>query len=284
MHGGKRLRAALLLDCARQVGGTTTSSDVVTAAATIELLHLGTLIHDDVMDASLTRRGVPTVNAMQGDSVAGYVGLWTLSAAMAAMEQLPEYIYGRAEETLKAMCDGQFAEAMALGNADRSVDEYLTAIEGKTGSLFGLSSYVGARLCCDDIGHAEQGLSAATALGVAYQIVDDVFDLDPKGTESRGKPAGADVRAGVITLPVLLARDRDDSVGDLLTAVGKDPELATSILAVVRRTHADVSALEVAEAIIADALTDADASPLRPALSRFASSIRAHIEVGLQWE
>ncbi|MCC7077736.1 MAG: polyprenyl synthetase family protein [Acidimicrobiia bacterium] len=276
LDGGKRLRAGLLLDCAVAVGGSPRDAAVLDAAAVVELVHLGTLIHDDIMDGSLTRRGAPTVNAVHGNVAAGYAGLLTLSYAVGALEGLPDWAYGVTQETLAEMCEGQFAEAMSLHDPARSVADYLAAVEGKTGSLFGLAAYLGVRLGCGTTALAEDAREAARAVGVAYQIGDDLCDLDAASAARRGKPAGADLRAGVFTLPVLLARERAESVTELLDRIEVDPDVAAEVVTLVTHTHADDEARHMAEETMDAALDQTDVALAGP-LRRLAARVRSDL-------
>lgn len=276
LRGGKRLRAGLLLDCAAAVGGSLHDEAVVDAAAVVELVHLGTLIHDDIMDASLTRRDAPTVNAVHGNVAAGYAGLLALTCAVAALEGLPDWAYGVTQETLAEMCQGQFAEAMSLHDPARSVEDYLAAVEGKTAALFGLAAYLGVRLGGGTTALAEDARGAARSLGVAYQIADDVCDLDAASAARRGKPAGADLRAGVFTLPVLIARDQAAAVSELLGRVEVDPEIAGKVVMLVTHTNGDEIARHMAEEAMDSSLTQADAALVGP-LERLAARVHADL-------
>lgn len=276
LDGGKRLRAGLLLDCAVSVGGSARDAAVLDAAAVVELVHLGTLIHDDIMDGSLTRRGAPTVNAVHGNVAAGYAGLLMLAYAAETLEGLPGWAYGVTQEALAEMCEGQFAEAMSLHDPARSVADYLAAVEGKTGSLFGLAAYLGVRLGGGTTALAENAREAARALGVAYQIADDLCDLDAASAARRGKPAGADLRAGVFTLPVLLARDRMPAVAELLGRIEVDSDVAAEVVALVTHTRADDEARRMAEKTMDIALDQTDVALAGP-LGRVAERVRSDL-------
>jgi geranylgeranyl pyrophosphate synthase len=219
--GGKRLRPALVLLSSRAGEVGRPESDM--AAAAVELVHLATLYHDDVIDETDVRRGVPTVHAKWGVEVAVLAGdyLFAVGCILGATAggEVPKIL----ATALADVCEGQIAETQAIDNPDRSVDDYLQTIGRKTGALFRAACELGA--ATSGAGAAERAalVGYGQNLGAAFQLVDDVIDLvgDPYVT---GKTPGTDLKEGVFTLPVLLACARDRGLRDALASGERDLE------------------------------------------------------------
>src|SRR3989440_8292047 len=204
--GGKRIRPTLTLCAAYAVTNSAgpVSSDAVTGAVAIELVHQGSLYHDDVIDEAETRRGVPSVNARWSNIVAILAGDFLLARASALAARLGGDVAEILASTIAELCRGQVLELQHLFDVDRSEEGYGSAIEGKTASLFGTSCRVWGMVS----GVGEPTLDALTRygfhLGMCFQIVDDVLDIT--ATDAMlGKPAGQDLVEGVYTLPVIHA-------------------------------------------------------------------------------
>ena len=214
--GGKRIRPTLTLSAAYAAGGEgPAGADAVTGAVAIELVHQGSLYHDDVIDEAETRRGVPSVNARWSNIVAILAGDFLLARASALAARLGGDVAEILASTIAELCRGQVLELQHLFDVDRSEEGYSSAIEGKTASLFGTSCRVGGMVS----GVAEPTLDALTRygfhLGMCFQIVDDVLDITRTEAEL-GKPAGNDVHEGVYTLPVIYALASSGELRDLL--------------------------------------------------------------------
>ncbi len=199
--GGKRLRPVLSV-VASQIGGDEASDDVVRGGVSCELVHLGSLYHDDVMDEADTRRGVETVNAKWGNLQAILAGDFLLARASEIAASLGTEVAGLLARTIGWLCEGQIEELRFTYAVDRTEDSYYTSIHGKTASLYGTAARIGAIVA----GHDEATVDALTEFGNAYgmvfQIVDDILDATATD-EQLGKPAGHDLVEGVYTLPVL---------------------------------------------------------------------------------
>lgn len=216
--GGKRLRPLLVLAAA--AAGSTYAplpSRTIDAAACVELLHLATLYHDDVLDSAATRRGVPSGRQLWGNhrAVLGGDLLLTLAFQTAGRLGVDEVL--RLNSTLAEMCIGQIDESVTQFNHNRSVDQYSMAVAGKTASLMSTACWLGASSV--GAGPAARKLLSefGTALGRAFQLIDDILDL-VADEQLIGKPAGGDLRQGVYTLPVLFALEEDPDLATLLTA------------------------------------------------------------------
>lgn len=202
LAGGKRLRPLLLLLAAKPF--TYDLDRLLPAAAGIELLHTASLIHDDSIDGAQLRRGQPTLNVLFEPSVVIMVGdyLFARSAMLAASTMNPRVLAVFAR-CLGSICDGQLRELFASRRTDLSLADYERRIYGKTASLFAGSAEIGAILADAPDEQIELLREFGGAMGMAFQIVDDVLDF--RGSEAElGKPAGQDLRQGTVTLPTML--------------------------------------------------------------------------------
>lgn len=200
--GGKRMRPLLLLLAARAFAYDLDRA--VTAAAGIELLHTASLVHDDHIDRSALRRGQPTLNTQLSSGAVILIGdyLFAQSAILAAATNDTRVVTIFAT-SLAEICDGQIRETLDAHRLSQDRDDYNRRIYGKTASLFAGAAEMGAVIG----GAPEEAIRElrgfGTDLGMAFQILDDVLDLR-EGTRILGKPAGNDLRQGVVTLPTML--------------------------------------------------------------------------------
>ncbi len=204
--GGKRLRPLLLLLAAR--GFNYDLDRAITAAAGVELLHTASLVHDDNIDRAALRRGVPTLNTQLSAGAVILIGdyLFAQSAILAAATESTRIVAIFAA-TLADICDGQLRETLDAHRLTQDVPDYEKRIFGKTAALFAGAAEMGA-VIGHAPDHAVQELRAfGRDVGMAFQIIDDVLDLR-EGTQILGKPAGNDLRQGVITLPVMVFAQR----------------------------------------------------------------------------
>ena len=202
--GGKRLRPMLTLLAAQLGDGQ--RPEVVDAAVVVELTHLATLYHDDVMDSAPMRRGAPAAHEVWGNSVAILTGDLLFARASATVAGLgPEAVRIQAR-AFERLCLGQLHETVGPQDGEDAVEHYLRVLADKTGSLIATSARFGAMFagCPPDVVRivTEYG----ERVGVAFQLADDVIDLSASGAET-GKTPGTDLREGVPTLPILLMRD-----------------------------------------------------------------------------
>jgi heptaprenyl diphosphate synthase len=214
--GGKRLRPTLTLCAAYAAQGVEAASlDAVTGSVACELVHLGSLYHDDVIDEAETRRGVPSVNARWSNIVAILAGDYLLARASSLAASLGAEVAGLLAATIGELCRGQVLELQHLFDVTRTEEAYSSAIEGKTAALFATSCRIGGMVSDVD----EPTLDALTRfghhLGMCFQVVDDVLDLT-SSDEALGKPAGQDLLEGVYTLPVIYALDESKDLRGLL--------------------------------------------------------------------
>lgn len=201
--GGKRIRPALVMLAA--TCGTYDRDRVLPAAMAVEVTHAATLVHDDVIDRSPTRRGRPTVAARLGDEPAIVIGDFYFAKAYeyAARTRSPEVVVILAEAVMK-ICAGEVRQQSIRYRYSTGVDEYMQRIEAKTATLLAACCDIGALLGGLSTTDREALRSYGRSLGLAFQIADDV--LDYTATEGEvGKPIGHDIIDGFATLPLMLA-------------------------------------------------------------------------------
>lgn len=207
--GGKRLRPALVLVTSRAGEAGLKETDL--AAAAVELLHIASLYHDDVIDETAVRRGAASVHSKWGNEVAILSGDFLFaSGSMLGADaggQVPR-ILARA---LADVCEGQIAENERVGDPERTATQYVETIKRKTAALFRASCELGAATSGADPALYDRLAAYGENLGLAFQMVDDLLDFvgDPRVT---GKTPGTDLKEGVFTLPVLIASQRDPAV------------------------------------------------------------------------
>ncbi|MGH3162015.1 MAG: polyprenyl synthetase family protein [Streptosporangiaceae bacterium] len=200
--GGKRFRAMLVLLAAQF--GDPKDPRVIDAAVAIELTHLATLFHDDVMDEALVRRGHPSVNSRWSNSVAILTGDFLFAQASQILARLgPDAVRIQAE-TFSRLVTGQMAETIGPRPGQDPLDFYMYVITEKTGSLIATAGRFGALFSGAPAEVADQIAAACEQIGVAWQLSDDVIDIASDSSQS-GKTPGTDLRQGVRTLPVLYA-------------------------------------------------------------------------------
>ncbi|GCE77807.1 polyprenyl synthetase family protein [Cellulomonas biazotea] len=280
--GGKRLRPLLTLLTAELGDGA--RREVVDAATVVELTHLATLYHDDVMDSAPLRRGAPSAHEVWGNSVAILTGDLLFARASATVAGLgPDAVRIQAA-TFERLCLGQLHETVGPRPGEDPVAHYLQVLADKTASLVATSARFGAMFagCRPDVVRTVTGFGEK--IGVAFQLADDVIDLTSDGAVT-GKTPGTDLREGVPTMPALLLRERaagpDGTAADReLVAVldgdlTEDDALAAAVAAL--RTHPVVEETrQRAVALARDAveeLAPVPAGPVRDALVAFADAL-----------
>ena len=247
--GGKRLRPTLAL-CAGYAakGAIPVSEAVITGACAVELVHVGSLYHDDVIDEAETRRGVPSVNARWSNIVAILAGDYLLAQASSLAASLGADVAGLLASTIGELCRGQVLELQHLFDVERSEESYLSSIEGKTASLMATACRIGGMVSDVSADTLDALTQFGQHLGMCFQVVDDVLDVTRSEAEL-GKPAGNDVYEGVYTLPVIYALQQST---DLRASLGRKIEkdqIATAVQLIatpdvidasmsVARTHA----------------------------------------------
>jgi len=244
--GGKRLRPALAV-AVGELGGGPAADDVIMGAVAVELVHLGSLYHDDVMDEARTRRTVESVNARWGNLVAILAGDFLLARASEIAASLGTEVAGLLAATIGRLCEGQVRELAQTFDVTRSEESYLASIAGKTAALMATSCRVGAITAGID----RPGVEALTAygehVGMVFQIVDDILDVVATD-EELGKPAGNDLVEGVYTLPVIrsLASEEGSEALRALLGAPLEPAQVEAARAIIRSNGAVGDAIGVA--------------------------------------
>lgn len=206
--GGKMLRPAMVLLAGQATGKLRDTH--IELAAIVEMIHLASLLHDDVIDKADQRRGRPSANALWGNTQAVLLGDFVLSKAfgMAAMLELPT----AAEilcQTAEAICTGEIQQNVHKGNWNLTEAEYLAIVEGKTAALFSACGALGALAAGADAAALDALRHYGTAAGTAFQITDDLLDIVGDAA-AEGKTLGTDILGEKPTLPILYWLGRDD--------------------------------------------------------------------------
>ena len=274
--GGKRLRPVLALAAATSDGRDATREDLLGAVA-VELVHLASLYHDDVMDEATMRRNVESVNSRFGNLVAIVAGDFLLARSAEIAAGLGTEIAALLAKTLGDLCQGQVTEVRAAFQVGRTEDDYTQAIAGKTASLMATSCRIGAITAGLPRDQVEALTTFGRTFGMLFQVRDDILDV--VGTEEElGKPAGQDLAEGIYTLPVLLALG-DPTVGPELRPLLGQPlgqperDKARSIVATSPAIAASVAAGKRYAARAAEAAGALPDAGLRSGLARLAESL-----------
>jgi heptaprenyl diphosphate synthase len=274
--GGKRLRPALLLLTAHL--GDPERSELIDAAVVMEITHLGTLYHDDVMDQAPKRRGVDTAQVVWGNSLAILAGDLLFARASTLVSDLGSEALRLQAHTFERLVVGQFKETLGLREEKNSLDHYFAVLRDKTGSLIALSAQLGAMLA-EAPNELQAPLSEfGEAIGVAFQLVDDIIDIASDDSDS-GKEAGTDLAAGVSTLPLLLLESSADKADQTLLERIRATETRaqlTPLLAELRQHPVLNQAREVAVGWAERALAAIEPLPsgsVKSALEGFAEAV-----------
>lgn len=251
--GGKRMRPLLVFISAQALGADSKSALVVDLAATVELIHTATLLHDDVVDESALRRGRATANAEFGNAASVLVGDFLYSRAFQVMVGTGKMrVLALLSEATNRIAEGEVMQLMARGNLAFSEADYMRVIEAKTAKLFEAAGALGA-IAAGAPAATERALAEyARRLGVAFQIADDV--LDYRGdVNTLGKSLGDDLAEGKLTLPIIIALQRGtENTKTLLRAVLAKPH------AVIPGQFRDVMAALEASGALDESLARAD--------------------------
>ncbi|HWH25680.1 MAG TPA: polyprenyl synthetase family protein [Pseudolysinimonas sp.] len=283
--GGKRVRPTLTLLAAQLGSGS--NAKVIRAAQAIEITHLASLYHDDVMDEATVRRGVPSAQTVWGNSVAILTGDLLFARASKLIAGLGERALALQADTFERLCLGQLHETIGPRLGEDPIAHYIQVLADKTGSLISTAAAVGVIFGEAPEEYLEPVQLFGERIGVAFQLVDDVIDLTA-AIEQTGKEAGTDLRAGVPTLPLLYLRAQAESDPDAAALLARierdvvDGGDAASELDFVAAV-ADLRAHPVTEATLVearrwadnavDALAPLPDGPVTKALTRFAAAV-----------
>lgn len=223
--GGKRMRPAFALLAAKVYSDSL--EHVIPMAVALELIHMGTLVHDDVIDNSKLRRGKETVKSGWGNRVSIYAGNYVLakSLSLVADYHRSDIVDILADASMQ-ICEGEIHQMLSCYDVTQGLKEYLRRIERKTALLISVSCQIGAMLSKADEREVIALKKYGYYLGMAFQITDDILDF-VASEEVLGKPVGSDIRQGVITLPAIYAL-KNDSRRERLADILSSPELCKS--------------------------------------------------------
>ena len=277
--GGKRIRPTLVLLCAQL--GEASADEVIQSAVVVELTHIGTLYHDDVMDNAPKRRGVDSAHEIWGNNVAILTGDLLFARASQLVSKLGQKALTLQADTFERLCLGQLNETVGPAEGQDVIEHYLSVLSDKTGSLISASAELGVLFSGADQALREPVRKYGEAIGVAFQLIDDVIDIHSDGKTS-GKTPGTDLRAGVPTLPVLYLRQdaqHDPASAALVEIIDgglEDDAALNDVLEQMRKHPATERAFQEAkrwadQAIAA--LQDLPAGPVREALTNFADAV-----------
>jgi heptaprenyl diphosphate synthase len=284
--GGKRVRPMLTLLAAQLGDGNT--PDVITAAEAVEITHLASLYHDDVMDEAQMRRGVPSAQSVWGNSVAVLTGDLLFARASKLVAGLGERAIRLQADTFERLCLGQLHETIGPEDGEDPIQHYLRVLADKTGSLISVAAQMGVVFSHAPAEYEQPVVAFGEKIGVAFQLIDDVIDLS-SAAETTGKIPGTDLRTGVATLPLLKLRARVVEAGGRLAAdaallarleaevigTADDVDVSTAVAA-LREHDVTTETLDEAHEWALDAvaaLAPLPNGPVKKALTRFADTI-----------
>ena len=262
--GGKRIRPMLAL--LSGYFGDPTDPRLIPASVALELVHVATLYHDDVIDEAGSRHGVPSANARWDNTVAILTGDWLFARASEISTELGPEVCRILAQTIGVLCDGQIREVDTARRLDQTQDRYLEVIRRKTAALIATSCRLGAMMSDAAPEHVDVLEDFGASLGLAFQLSDDIMDLTSSQLEL-GKEPGVDLKEGVYTLPVLHALEHSaqrDELARILHA-GPHGELLDRALEIVVGGDSIEHAREAVRAEVGRALDLADRLPTGPA-------------------
>ncbi|MCP2377682.1 polyprenyl synthetase family protein [Cutibacterium modestum] len=235
--GGKRFRPLLVVLCS-QFGHEADEADLVRAAVVVELTHVASLYHDDVMDEASKRRGAPSANLRWGNSVAIMVGDYLFSKASLAVAELGVDFVRLQARTFSRLVQGQIAETRGPSQGEDPLAHYLKVVADKTGSLIATSAVFGAMVSHASAENVTALEQFGEDIGEVFQLADDLIDVTSTAT---GKTPGTDLREKVPTLPTLLLRASGDpadaELKKMLDADLSDDAVLADVLEQLRANH-----------------------------------------------
>lgn len=282
--GGKRVRPMLTLLAASL--GDVEAEGVVDSAVLVELTHLASLYHDDVMDSAPTRRGARSAHAIWGNNVAILTGDFLFARASGLSAQIGTEAVRLHAGTFERLCLGQLHETVGPTEGEDPFVHYISVLADKTASLLALAGQLGALLGGAPDGAAEIMRQYGEKVGVAFQLADDVLDLGSDASTS-GKTPGIDLREGVPTMPTLLVRRRavehpeDERTAEIVRRLDgdlQDDAVLAEVVNMLREDPALEETRELADRTAAEAITILEqlpVGPVREALITFTTSLVA---------
>ncbi len=238
---GKRLRTAITLLSGKL--HTYHFEKLLLLSVAFEMTHLATLIHDDIVDEARTRRGSPTVNAVWGDKIAILLGDYYFAKTAGLIADIKDHRIDRLfSDTVATVCEGTIMEMMTARNIDLTIESYYEKIQRKTACLIAACSKGGAIVSEASDDEIESLYEYGLNLGIAFQIIDDILDYT-EDQSTIGKPAGNDLRQGMVTLPLIYAlqdqpqNGRYQQINQILSGETNDEKAILSVVAWVSEGH-----------------------------------------------
>jgi heptaprenyl diphosphate synthase len=276
LAGGKRIRPTLAVASATAGARPATEADLLGGVA-LELMHLASLYHDDVMDEADMRRNVESVNSRFGNMVAIVAGDYLMARSAAIAASLGVEVAALLADTLALLTRGQVSEVRTAFQTSRSLEDYYEAIGGKTASLMASSCQVGALTAELSAAELEALGAYGYELGLVFQLRDDILDVT--ATEGQlGKPAGQDLAEGIYTLPTLLALEDPEVAEELRAILGRpldepEREKARSLVAASMGVRRSLEAAQSHAMRATEAAGALSSEPLRRGFSTLATSL-----------
>ncbi|HET9873005.1 MAG TPA: polyprenyl synthetase family protein [Propionibacteriaceae bacterium] len=274
--GGKRFRPSLVV-LASHLGPNAVPADVVKSAVVVELTHVASLYHDDVMDDARLRRGAPSANVRWSNSIAILVGDFLFARASDIVSELANEFVQLQARTFARLVQGQIAETVGPATGEDPLAHYLNVVADKTGSLIATSAVFGAKVSGADLSIQQAMAEFGEEIGIIFQLSDDIIDITSDVT---GKTPGTDLREGVPTLPTLLARrstePADARLLELLDSDLSDDAALAEVLELLRAhpciEQARAEVLRRAD-VARSKLTSLPAGPARSALEALCDTV-----------
>src|SRR5712664_322122 len=266
--GGKRVRPALAILSDYAVGGDGRNESAIRMATVMEFLHTATLVHDDIIDNAETRRNRPSINSEFGNQTAVLMGDWLyMSAFETSLAERSLPILDILTAVTRKMTEGELLQLTLLGRTDISEEQYFDVIARKTAYLFSACCEIGSLLGGADPNAQRMLRDYGMNLGIAFQLVDDLLDFT-SSEDVLGKPAGADLLEGKVSLPLIFLLQRDPEMRSVIQTVISEARYETvsraELLAALERTGALQLALERAIEYAAAALSALEGLPDSP--------------------
>lgn len=258
--GGKRIRPAFVLLSGQL--GSYDLDQIKTVAVSLELIHMATLVHDDVVDESELRRGEPTIMKLYGNRIAMYTGDYILARALEVITSIKNpHIHQLLSKTLVEVCVGEIEQIRFKYNWEQNLRDYLRRIKRKTALLIATSCKLGALAGGLDLRHANYMYKYGYNIGMSFQIIDDILDITST-PETLGKPTGNDLIQGHITLPVLYGMENNQFLNKLKeifsNGIDVSEEEMADLLSVLQETDAIERSYDLSNRYIQRALNILD--------------------------
>ncbi|MBN2527136.1 MAG: polyprenyl synthetase family protein [Deltaproteobacteria bacterium] len=245
--GGKRIRPSLCLLCAKAFSDTATPVEL---AVVCELLHNATLLHDDVIDEGDMRRGKPAARMVWSNALSILGGDYMLMRCVEIISSMPSIYMNQFVSTLKSLVEGEIVQLRLRESVATSNEDYFRIVDGKTSSLFGFASFAGAAAGEASSSDIKKMETFGRNIGVSFQLIDDVLDYS-SDAGVLGKNLLADISQGKMTLPVIIAAEKNEKVVDALCRLQRGDDVAAcaeEIAVAVKRSGAlDIAREEAAK-------------------------------------